>query len=225
MMSADIVQINGKAEHSTEAAASRLAAYGDDPAILADVFREDVNMAIWRRSLTTELRNDIDQFAVANPLFASTMVVSRDRALAAANEALGRSDLTALSQDIAELVEMYCGLLGLERVGLRLAVLDEAMCPKFHVDWVPCRLLTTYRGIGTEWLQHAGVNRDCLGPNSGDQAELIRAGYDIEHLDIGDVALLKGEAWQGNAGGGLVHRSPAVTPGEYRLLLSLDVAG
>jgi len=41
-------------------------------------------------------------------------------------------------------------------------------------------------------------------------------------VSSGDIALLKGEAWVGNEGGGLVHRSPDLSGGERRLLLTLD---
>jgi hypothetical protein len=37
--------------------------------------------------------------------------------------------------------------------------------------------------------------------------------------------LLKGEAWIGNENGGLVHRSPNLTGGARRLLLTLDFGG
>ena len=46
----------------------------------------------------------------------------------------------------------------------------------------------------------------------------------IQTLAAGDVALLKGESWEGNEGAGLVHRSPAVKSGQQRLLLTLDFA-
>ncbi|MNJ05207.1 hypothetical protein D3C73_1663800 [compost metagenome] len=42
----------------------------------------------------------------------------------------------------------------------------------------------------------------------------------IQRLQAGDVAVLKGEKWQGNEGAGLVHRSPSGH--QRRLLLSLD---
>jgi hypothetical protein len=44
----------------------------------------------------------------------------------------------------------------------------------------------------------------------------------IQRLQAGEVAILKGEKWLGNEGAGLVHRSPMTAPGERRLLLSLD---
>lgn len=43
-------------------------------------------------------------------------------------------------------------------------------------------------------------------------------------MACGDVAIMKGDSWDGNAGAGLVHRSPDVPYGEQRLLLTLDVA-
>ena len=44
----------------------------------------------------------------------------------------------------------------------------------------------------------------------------------INKMTVGDVALLKGELWEGNEHAGLVHRSPLVPEGEKRLLLTLD---
>lgn len=132
----------------------------------------------------------------------------------------------ALSQDIGELVDIFCCLFDLERVGLRLTALDKAMCPKFHVDKVPGRLVTTYRGTATEWLPHSSVNRSKLGHGSEGKADaesgLFKSQDDIQCLNFGDVALLKGERWEGNEGAGLVHRSPALEKGERRLLLTLD---
>ncbi|MCY7293820.1 DUF1826 domain-containing protein [Alteromonas sp. a30] len=61
---------------------------------------------------------------------------------------------------------MFGFLFGLEEVGLRLSVLDKAMCPRFHVDKVPFRLVTTYSGIGSQWLPNEQVNREKLGHGS-----------------------------------------------------------
>ena len=133
---------------------------------------------------------------------------------------------TELRDDILELVDMFCCLFGLERTGLRLAILDRAMCPRFHVDHVPCRLLKTYTGIATQWIPHEFVDRTRLGVNSHVQPDeisgLFQRETDIENLQSGHVALLKGERWEGNEGTGLVHRSPGLDVRERRLLLSLD---
>ncbi|MDG1293104.1 MAG: DUF1826 domain-containing protein, partial [Pseudomonadales bacterium] len=87
-------------------------------------------------------------------------------------------------------------------------------------------LITTYEGIATEWLSHQDVNREKLGAGSKGQPDhlsgLFEHSHEIQQLNCGDVALLKGERWEGNENAGLVHRSPAVLAGERRLVLTLD---
>lgn len=131
---------------------------------------------------------------------------------------------------------MFCCLFDLGSAGLRLTALDRAMCPRFHVDKIPCRLVTTYQGIATEWLPHHHVDRSKLGAGSegksDEQSGLFQNLEDIQRLHQGEVALLKGEGWEGNEGAGLVHRSPAMpviadsvkmhAVSERRLLLTLD---
>ena len=129
----------------------------------------------------------------------------------------GLIDAQPLCQDIAELADMFCLLYGLKQIGLRLTVLDSAMCPRFHVDRVPCRLVCSYHGIASEWLPHDKVDRVKLGRgNNGltdEESGLYQSAQDINQLEIGDVAMLKGELWQGNENAGLVHRSPHVPDG------------
>ena len=135
-------------------------------------------------------------------------------------------DSVELRNDILELVDMFCCLFGLEKTGLRLATLSRAMCPRFHVDHVPCRLLKTYKGIATQWIPHERLDRTRLGVNEhyqrDEESGLFQRETDIENLQAGHVALLKGERWMGNEGAGLVHRSPRLDEGEQRFLLSLD---
>ena len=121
---------------------------------------------------------------------------------------------------------MFCCLFDLKRAGLRLTALDKAMCPRFHVDRVPGRLVTTYQGVATEWLPHEQVDRSKLGEGNNGLTDihsgLFENEQDIQQLNHGDVAILKGELWEGNENAGLVHRSPALTTDERRLLLTLD---
>ena len=120
--------------------------------------------------------------------------------------------------DISWLVSAYACLFGVKRVGLRLRALDKAMCPRFHVDHVPVRLITTYAGIGSQWLKEGAIERRRLGqPLAEPPLATV-----IEQITAGEVALLKGEKWQGNEGGGLIHRSPELAQGERRLILTLD---
>ena len=200
---------------------------GNDLMVFTNIYQDDCNIAVWQRNLSTQLQQDVEEYLGANTGLLASMVVSPENAASAIHKTLGGSKLTAaLSENIAELVDVFCCLFELERVGLRLTALDGAMCPRFHVDRVPTRLVTTFQGIATEWLPHDVVDRSKLGLGSegkpDDESGIFSTKEDIKQLTSGDVALLKGEGWEGNEGAGLVHRSPLLAMGEKRLLLTLD---
>ena len=87
-------------------------------------------------------------------------------------------------------------------------------------------LITTYLGVATEWLPHHNADRSRLGiGNQGkpdEESGIMNSDKDIKYLNQGDVALLKGEAWEGNEGSGLIHRSPTLDSNSRRLLLTID---
>lgn len=122
----------------------------------------------------------------------------------------------ALRRELAFLVELYGDLLGCEAIGLRIERLERAMCPGWHVDRTGIRLLCTWCGPGTEWLDAPGIDpRGLPGSAAGAPATGQARPFDI--------LLLKGTAWQGNVAGGAIHRSPQVDPGsEPRILVALD---
>jgi hypothetical protein len=94
-------------------------------------------------------------------------------------------------------------------------------CRRFHVDHTRLRLLCTYRGPGTEWLAHDQVDRQALAAHQPNDA-ILRHGQP-RHLEPFWVGVLKGERFPGNAGRGLVHRSPPVADtGTTRVLVCLD---
>ncbi len=132
-------------------------------------------------------------------------------------------------QDIENITALFSDLFALRQVGLRLHTLDKAMCPKFHVDKVPCRLICTYGGPGTEWLRDGDIDRRKLGAGANGMADsasgLLKAHAAIQTVPTDALALLKGSAWEGNEQHGLVHRSPQLSPeAPRRLLLTLDFA-
>jgi hypothetical protein len=84
-----------------------------------------------------------------------------------------------------------------------------------HRDCVEPRLLTTYRGPGTEWVQPCHADRAV-------RAQKRYAGP-IERLQRHDVAIFKGCCV--GEGRGIVHRSPPISKtGLTRLLLCLNTA-
>ena len=200
---------------------SRHMAQDKQPTVLSDIYKAEINIAIWRR----QKQFLVKEFLALNPTFQKEMILTPQDALSRIRESFD-NNITEVSEDIALLVDMFCYLFELKQAGMRLKVLDKAMCPKFHVDKVPCRLVTTYQGIATQWLPHELVDQTKLGwgcnglPDS--ESGLYQRKSDIQQLDCGDVALIKGTLWEGNENAGLVHRSPVLIANEKRLILTLD---
>lgn len=133
----------------------------------------------------------------------------------------------ALLSEIGWLTRIYTDLLGCPSAALRIEVLGRPMCPRFHVDRTGIRLVCTWRGPGTEWLHDGWADRSRLGPGSRGLADedsgLIRSGAEVKCIPTFAAGLLKGSLWQGNAGRGVIHRSPGADPADApRVMLSLD---
>lgn len=182
---------------------------GESPQVLTEVLQDGVNLAVWQRQLPVHVA-DFAQvlLSLGQPLAESLTLELQpdDDAPALRGLAAAYADLQGYEGficDVRWLVGAYACLLDARRVGLRLRALEGAMCPRFHVDHAPARLICTYAGPGSEWL---------TAPDA----------VQVEQLSTGDVAVLKGERWLGNEGQGLVHRSPAVPAGQRRLMLTLD---
>ena len=191
--------------------------------VLAEALCDGVNLAVWQRRLAPQVE-DFARILLAQPLDVSESVqieVGADEQLRVPALLRAQADFhgyDAFVADLTWLVEAFACLLDARRIGLRLRSLAKPMCPRFHVDHVPLRLISTYAGVASEWLEEGDMDRRLLGEV---QAEPQDAGR-IQQLQAGWVALAKGEKWQGNEGAGLIHRSPTPPAGERRLLLTLD---
>ncbi|KAB0499343.1 MULTISPECIES: DUF1826 domain-containing protein [Pseudomonas] len=197
---------------------------GDTPKALTGILDDGVNLALWQRQLPAHIADFGGLLLSLNEPLAEALSLEMPGDDAEPNLhglASGFSDLEGYEgfiADVSWLVSAFACLLGAQRIGLRLRVLDKAMCPRFHVDHVPVRLITTYAGIGSQWLKEGAMDRRQLGkPEAEPQDDSL-----IQQITSGEVALLKGEKWQGNEGFGLIHRSPQLAPGERRLILTLD---
>lgn len=138
-------------------------------------------------------------------------------------EATGKSALLA---DISLLVNLYADLLDCPQVAIRLEVLQHAMCPRFHIDRTGIRLLCTYVGPGTEWLEEGFCHRDALKHTYATldafHSDLILHPQGVRQASPHALVLLKGSRWQGNDHAGVIHRSPEIQPGTTRVVLALD---
>jgi hypothetical protein len=169
---------------------------------LASIRQPDIDLVIWTRPAKAGAFHEVASLSLDRlPTFRleTTSLGDVDAALAPHT-----ADTQALAADIAELARLYGRLLRLTRVRIRLETVTTDACSLFHVDRVRLRLLTTYVGPGTDWLDVTAA------PDAR-----------IRHLPEGAVALLKGSLWPGSPG--CPHRSPPIAgTGRHRLLLSID---
>ncbi|NJJ58090.1 DUF1826 domain-containing protein [Pseudomonas sp. B14(2022)] len=195
---------------------------GDTPLALSDILEDGVNLALWQRQLPLHIAEFGTLLVALNEPLAESLVIELNREDAEPNlRGLASSyrDLEGYEgfiADVSWLVSAFACLLGAKRIGVRLRLLDKAMCPRFHVDHVPVRLITTYAGIGSQWLREGVMDRRKLSQPDAEPSQCI------EQIQCGEVALLKGTKWHGNEDHGLIHRSPALKADERRLILTLD---
>lgn len=193
--------------------------------VLADIYQHNINMAVWQRPLGP-LSKYADSLLVSAPNFVFKSQGNSDQLNATLTKLLPDAQHKALFvEDVTLLVDMFACLFDLKEVGLRLNVLSSAMCPRFHVDKIPCRLVSTYAGSGSEWLHEAHVIRDQLGLGGhvADHNSGLHEKGRVNQLKAGDVALMKGDEWPTSLGRGVVHRSPSASFESKRLFLSLDM--
>lgn len=174
-----------------------------EPEGLTGIFQPDVNLAVWQRILSAPL-TDYAHFLLHNlPLPLQQMLPVSAIAADTGKQLPDGPGKAAFIADLVQVAEMFACLMDCPQLGLRLRVLDQPMCPRFHSDHLVCRLVCTYTGPATEW--HAGP---------------VTAAEPARQLQSGDVALLKGSGWEDSACYAISHRSPA-SPAR-RLLLTLD---
>ena len=199
-----------------------------EPIVLTDIYNGECNIAIWQRHLDSTFLASLATFVKSGGKLTAARQLSSDSAEAYIRTlADGQPFAPQLHAYIAELVDMFICLFEANTIGFRLSTLDKAMCPRFHVDRVPCRLVTTFVGPGSQWLEHDNTDRTMLGHKSGaltdENSGLYRTAQDIQTLETGDVAILKGELWHGNENAGIVHRSPQVSSSQARVVMTLDL--
>lgn len=187
--------------------------YAPELADVVAIFTPSVQVCICRRPPLPELQAALTRAADTGALNGFRRVVDAGRPLPALP--LPAAAVTAgAAQELGILVEVFGELLGCPRIGLRLEVLHRPMCPRWHRDHNGIRLLCTWLGPGTQWLDDGAspvidpAQLPADAPPSGQAAPF-------------DLVLLKGGLWQGNAGRGAIHRSPDPA-GAARCLVALD---
>lgn len=200
----------------------------NNPVGLARIRDRAVNLVVWRRTFPTgavmsdrvsELRS---RYLVDSALDTSATGMSRCPDV----EASLCRECAPFGDDVLTLADWFARLAGQSTVRVRLQTLTGDATPTFRVDGDPLRLLVTYAGEGTEWLENSGVRREQLHRphRSFDEANraIVSPGAAVYQARPGWVLLLKGDGFPGNAGRGIVHRtSPRSGPSGSGLRLTL----
>jgi len=181
---------------------------------LAEIFEPDAQVRTWARPIDPRILTYLESIAHVDTHQRIETLASGERPeLDALPAGEGRDQLV---EDIAQLSEILCELMDCPAVGLRGTRVEHAMCPKWHIDRVPLRMLCTYEGPGTEWLEDQEVDRSQLA-----NPEVIE--MPCHRAAVGEVVLLKGSLWQSNETKGAIHRSPVIAhDAGRRTLISLD---
>lgn len=206
-----------------------------DPMVLSRIFDKDISVALWCRenqqSVATYFDNVFHRLGMGMRGVFSLESLNAELE-ASLPDAKGKAETI---DDIFLLSDMLTTLFNCDSVGLRLAPLDAAMCPKLHADNIPVRLVNTYIGEGTQWLptEHL-IKANALQPISVSANEESKSKAatslgniqyresDIMQMSSFDVGLLKGKAWPEHEECAALHRSCPVSAGAKRVLLTLD---
>ena len=193
---------------------NRLSRLSDAPEVLAAIGEADCNLAVWQRKPFADFAPLVD----GNPQdLRFTSDVAGLPALLAEGLTKGGYGGTpalhaALVEDAARLARLFCAAMDLAKLELRLEVVRTDSCRKFHADYVTARLITTYVGEGTDWLDEADAARVAAGA----------APERINRLAAFDVGLFKGKLATERPA---IHRSPPIAEtGGARLLLVFNPA-
>ena len=99
------------------------------------------------------------------------------------------------------------------------------MCQLFHADSLHMRMLCTYVGQGTEWVENHNARYDQLG-SRGRTKEETNAAIVIDHDQIHTIQPWHVGIFTGRKKSGispLIHRSPSVLGAkEHRIFLCID---
>lgn len=194
---------------------------------LADIYQKNCNLAIWKRKPSDDITRYIEQFIDKGSNFTDVKRVISVNKVKDNIEYLF-PDFTGKEyfiKDLSLIIEMFGYLFELKDVGLRCNVIHKTMCPNFHVDRVPCRLILTYYGEGTEYLSNSSRfdNIDVIQQINESEDRQVPKKYEsyINQINNNDVALLKGTLWDSNYENAVIHRSP-VNHTTSRMVMTLD---
>lgn len=190
---------------------------GNCPTILLQIHSNEINIAVYNRDISTFSKqietalNQAIEVRVSGDI--ETIVQTIEKKL---------KDLKLLKSDLISLLHIFKDITKANSFRLLLATVNTNMCRKFHTDINDLRLLCTYAGPGTLWLEDDNVNRKALD-TCGDAECIVLDETKIQQAKTGSVVILKGAIYPIEGTKAIVHRSPTIEEtSERRLLLRID---
>jgi len=189
---------------------------GAEAGVLEGIHAPEINLAIWQRRLAAQLACEAVKLVVAGEgdVRLRGTVAQLDDRLAGAMREKGWPDAPCLRADVVALAARFAATMASPDLSLRLEIVTGDGCRKFHADYVTARLISSYTGPGSEWLDNAAAQAMASGQPTK------RA--DVRRLALGEVALFKGRLWSQTP---IIHRSPPIAwTGQRRLVLVINPA-
>ncbi|UTW54359.1 DUF1826 domain-containing protein [Kordiimonas sp. SCSIO 12610] len=184
----------------------------DHASVFGDIQSANCNLCIWQRPPPVTASNLLDMEPKSFRLLVGPNTIESRLRLAILQAGYSLSKPTSdLIDDILQLYDLFRPHTDTPEMQLRLEIIDDDACRKFHSDFVKVRLITTYIGPGTQWLDISAKSQP------GEiEPEMIN------EMSAGDVGILKGRQSTDNPA---IHRSPPISgTGKKRLVLVLNPA-
>jgi len=186
---------------------------------LAEIYEENIQIVRITRGNLEDISRDLEKHKL-QPLIQKEIVTRDDLSASEILNFLKDNKLTYLKEDIEYLIQIYMDLLDVNKIGLRFGVLESTLCPMFHTDYVGIRMICTYLGEGTEYVYCTTKNRNKLQDQYKNNQ--ILEFQNIQKANPFDILLLKGRNYSDNFENGAIHRSPIITQGKHRIIMSID---
>ena len=202
--------------------------------VLHEIWTKGINLCIWQRenkpywhaAIETILTNP-RSLALDLTAPTPTEVAEQLCSFLGVDSHAAKFSLTSFGTDVANLTLIFATVSGVKHPRVRLTREEDGGCVLFHPDTPSLRMICTYAGPGTQWLENDNVRRQELGSRGrSHEAATNAAVIDpacIRTISTGHVVLFKGQLWPGEEENALIHRSPPVhSRGDYRILLRVD---
>jgi hypothetical protein len=131
------------------------------------------------------------------------------------NNLKGSNSYKQWIQDMANICHIFCDIQKSEHISFWLGT--KRGCKRYHLDYVPMRLLVTYAGAGTQWIPHEASDWNAYA-NGGTNDVICKDINKIETIKPWDVAIFRGREK------GVLHRTPDDAMNNPSIFMRLDIA-